>query len=181
MSKASATLITATRIHVRRLAHGDLPKVLQVAEQLLPLSSLSRQFPLLIQSRDILGCVAEIDNHIAGFAICAIVRQPAYDHATGLRSLLQPFHRLIERLTSRIVQVDLLQVAVASEWQACGVERKLLQKLDRELRHSGSCVKLTVPETNLSAQLFLHEGGYRATQVLRGYYASEDGYLFESE
>jgi hypothetical protein len=41
----------------------------------------------------------------------------------------------------------------------------------------GDHIEIVIPESRLSAQLFLHQVGYLATQVLRDCYGSEDGYL----
>jgi ribosomal protein S18 acetylase RimI-like enzyme len=179
MSTVSTRLTSVPKLHVRRLARRDLPHVLQLAEQLAAPVTLSPQFRLLVQSKEILGCIAEAHNQIAGYAICAIVRESKYAGNAVLKFAFQLGQRLVHKWVSRPLQVDLLHVAVATEWQDCGVEHQLLQELDRQLRQAGSCLKMTVPETNLPVQLFLHDAGYKATQVLRGYYTSEDGYLFE--
>src|SRR5262249_51127666 len=71
----------------------------------------------------------------------------------------------------------LIGLCVAAEWPRPAVERALLGQLEQELRRLGDRIQVVVPESNLSAQLLLHGVGYRATQVLRGRYGSEDGYL----
>ncbi|HLJ96031.1 MAG TPA: GNAT family N-acetyltransferase [Gemmataceae bacterium] len=180
MNDMNAGLAAATRFHFRRLHRRDLPQVLHLAELILPPATQNPQLPVLVQSRETLGVIAEASNRLAGFAICAIVPQTDYDCAGSARSLPRFFRGLMHRMISRPLQVDLLQVAVAPEWQESGIEEKLLQKLDRELRQFGKWIKITVPETDLPAQRFLHVAGYRAIQVLRDYYTSEDGYLFES-
>ncbi len=55
---------------------------------------------------------------------------------------------------------------------------KLISKLSVQRR---SRILLEVRETNLAAQLFFRENGFRAVSVLRSYYADtpEDAYLMQ--
>jgi len=55
---------------------------------------------------------------------------------------------------------------------------KLLGKLSQERR---SKILLEIRETNMDAQLFFSEMGFRATSILRDFYddTTEDAYLFE--
>jgi ribosomal-protein-alanine N-acetyltransferase len=56
--------------------------------------------------------------------------------------------------------------------------RKLASKLSRDRR---SRIMLEIRETNLSAQLFFREAGFRAISVLRAFYddTPEDAYLMQ--
>ena len=55
---------------------------------------------------------------------------------------------------------------------------KLIAKLSSQRR---SRIMLEVRETNLAAQLFFRENGFRAVSVLRSYYADtpEDAYMMQ--
>jgi ribosomal-protein-alanine N-acetyltransferase len=54
---------------------------------------------------------------------------------------------------------------------------KLVEKLGKQRR---ARLSLEVRESNLAAQLFFKQAGFRATNVLRGFYddTDEDAYLF---
>jgi hypothetical protein len=61
------------------------------------------------------------------------------------------------------------------------IEQALLGRLEQELDGRENRICIVVPESDLTAQLFLHQLEYRATQVLRGCYGGEDGYLMVSD
>ena len=65
----------------------------------------------------------------------------------------------------------------AAAW-AARLIAKLIAKLSAQRR---SRVVLEVRETNLAAQLFFRENGFRAVSILRGYYddTPEDAYLMQ--
>jgi len=77
------------------------------------------------------------------------------------------------------LRFEILHIAVAPEHQRLSVGRALLGRFDERLRLPEDCIQATVPESNLSVQLFLRSLGYKALRVLRGYYGDEDAYIME--
>jgi ribosomal-protein-alanine N-acetyltransferase len=77
-------------------------------------------------------------------------------------------------------RIHVLNFAVAVEGRRSGVgtqmAAKLIEKLSMQRR---SRITLEVRETNLAAQLFFRENGFRAVTVLRNFYddTPEDTYL----
>jgi ribosomal protein S18 acetylase RimI-like enzyme len=73
--------------------------------------------------------------------------------------------------------VDLLHIAVLPEWHRQGIGRALLEEIHEAFWQSGDDIQATVPETNLPAQLFLRNAGYKTVRVVPGCFGSEDGYV----
>ncbi len=79
-------------------------------------------------------------------------------------------------------RIHVLNLAVAKDYRRCGVGSQMLAKLAAKLTtQRRSRIVLEVRETNLPAQLFFRENGFRAVSVLHGYYADspEDAYLMQ--
>jgi [ribosomal protein S18]-alanine N-acetyltransferase len=75
-----------------------------------------------------------------------------------------------------------LNFAVTESYRRYGVGSQMLAKLAAKLStQRRSRIVLEVRETNLAAQLFFRENGFRAVSVLRSYYADtpEDAYLMQ--
>jgi ribosomal-protein-alanine N-acetyltransferase len=98
--------------------------------------------------------VAERDNRVVGFMIYEL-------HKTRLHILNFAVAPAFRRL------------AVGSQ-----MIEKLINKLSQQRRQE---IVLEVRETNLSAQLFYHNQGFRATGVLRNHYSdsAEDAYVMQ--
>jgi ribosomal protein S18 acetylase RimI-like enzyme len=173
----------ATLVHppvtLRWLMQADLPQVLRIEKSVPGCRWTELDFLTALRSIETIGQVAELDDRVVGYVIYKSTR-PA-----------EPSVRLPE-LTSRFaawwppteeprrpVHVTLLNIAVAAAWQRRGVGRDMLAKLEQKLEPGGGHIRAMVPETNLAIQLFLRRAGYRALQVFRAYYGSEDAYLME--
>lgn len=75
-------------------------------------------------------------------------------------------------------RLHLLNIAVARAWRRRGLGTLALAEVERiAVRHGCDSVDLEVRESNLAAQLFYQRAGFRAVEILRGYYGDEDGYL----
>jgi ribosomal-protein-alanine N-acetyltransferase len=75
-----------------------------------------------------------------------------------------------------------LNFAVAEAYRRAGVGSQMIAKLAAKLSNQRrSRIILEVRETNLPAQVFFRENGFRAVSVLRSYYADtpEDAYIME--
>lgn len=78
--------------------------------------------------------------------------------------------------------LTLLNFAVAADCRRRGIGSQMVSKLVSKLSNQRrNRVLVEVRETNLPAQLFFRENGFKATQVLRGCYSdgTEDAYLMQ--
>jgi [ribosomal protein S18]-alanine N-acetyltransferase len=79
-------------------------------------------------------------------------------------------------------RIHVLNFAVAPAYRRSGVGSQMIAKLTAKLStQRRSRIVLEVRETNLPAQLFFRENGFRAVSVLHGYYADtpEDAYIMQ--
>jgi ribosomal protein S18 acetylase RimI-like enzyme len=130
----------------------------------------------LLDAGEMIGRVATVGKQVVGFVLGTVTRRTGPAPGRAARWLRRFFPRLRAWRSRQPVQVHCLEVVVGADWPREEVERALLTDLDQELRAQAACVQVVVPETDLQAQLFLRDAGYRATEVLRRYYGGEDGY-----
>jgi ribosomal-protein-alanine N-acetyltransferase len=79
-------------------------------------------------------------------------------------------------------RLHILNFAVAAEFRRRGVGRQMVEKLIGKLSSQRrNRIMLEVRETNLAAQLFFRDLGFRAVSVLRDFYVdtTEDAYLMQ--
>jgi ribosomal-protein-alanine N-acetyltransferase len=79
-------------------------------------------------------------------------------------------------------RLHVLNFAVANDCRRIGVGRTMVEKLLAKLSHDRrNRIMLEVRETNLEAQLFFKQLGFRAVSVLRDFYEDtvEDAYLMQ--
>jgi ribosomal-protein-alanine N-acetyltransferase len=79
-------------------------------------------------------------------------------------------------------RLHILNFAVAPHVRRRAVGRQMIDKLVGKLSSQRRTeITLEVRETNLSAQVFFREGGFRATSVLRDFYddSPEDAYVMQ--
>jgi ribosomal protein S18 acetylase RimI-like enzyme len=162
---------------LRPLAGRDLPQVAQIAQKTHQLPWTERDSQIILQPEGTLGWVAEAAHRLAGFVLCTVTRPREPAASRILPTLARFFRGLFEKREPRTLHAKLVDLCVAAEWPQSIVERALLEQLERDLRRMGDHIQIVVPESSLPAQLFLHQAGYQANQVLRGYYGCEDGYL----
>jgi ribosomal protein S18 acetylase RimI-like enzyme len=134
------------------------------------------ELELALDAGEMMGQIATAGKQIVGFVLCTVTQRTGPAPGRAARWLWRFFPRLRGRRSRQPIQVHWLEVVVDVEWPQEEVERALLTELDQELRKQAACIQVVVPETDLQAQLFLRDGGYRATEVLHGYYGGEDGY-----
>ena len=99
--------------------------------------------------------VAEVDDRVVGFMIYEL-------------------HK---------ARIHVLNFAVVEDYRRRGVGSQMLAKLSAKLSLQRRCrIVLEVRETNLDAQLFFRENGFRAVSVLHDYYAdTPEGRLFDGQ
>jgi ribosomal-protein-alanine N-acetyltransferase len=79
-------------------------------------------------------------------------------------------------------RLHILNFAVGSNLRRRGIGRQMIDKLVGKLSSQRRTeITLEVRETNLAAQIFFREGGFRATNVLRDFYddSPEDAYVMQ--
>jgi [ribosomal protein S18]-alanine N-acetyltransferase len=142
------------RVHIRWMIRRDMPEVLAIEGENFEFPWLEDDFIRSLRQRNCIGMVAEHEDRIVGFMIYEL-------HKT---------------------RIHVLNFAVASDLQRQGVGSQMLAKLTAKLSSQRRTrIVLEVRETNLSAQLFFRENGFRAVSVLKNYYADspEDAYLMQ--
>ena len=149
-------------VHIRWMIRRDLPEVLAIEDESFEFPWPEKAFVLCLRQRNSVVMVAEYNDRVVGFM-------------------------LYELLPDRL---HVLNFAVAADCRRRGVGSQMVAELagklaDRgrlrrfEKHHSLSMILLEVRETNLAAQLFFRQHGFRAVSVLRDYHqdTSEDAYL----
>ncbi len=140
------------KVQIRWLIRRDMPEVLEIERACFEHAWTEEDFLVCLRQRNCIGMVAEYGNEILGFMIYEL-------HKSRLR---------------------ILNFAVAPEAHHQGVGtqmvRRLIDKLSQQRRKE---IILEVRETNMSAQLFFKQLGFRAVRVLRGHYDDtvEDAYV----
>ena len=131
----------------------DLPAVLTVENLCFPSPWSEGDFVRCMKERNHAGMLAELEGMLAGFFVYALYRD----------------------------RIQVLNLAVHPARRRLGVGAQMIAKLNTKVL----CLRrprLTaeVRETNLAAQLFPAQG-FRAVQVLRGFYVDsrEDAFLLE--
>lgn len=153
---AAAAPTTSIRPHIRWMIRRDLSEVLRIERQCFEFPWNEVDYLRCLGQRNCIGMVAEHDDAVAGFMVYEL-------HKTQLR---------------------LLNFAVAPECQRQGVGRRLVERLQEKLAvQRRRRIDLEVRETNLPAQFFFRALGFRATEVLKGWYEDtpEDAYVMQFE
>lgn len=136
---------------VRWLIRRDYPEVLEIEVASFDSPWGEEEFLLAARHRNCIGMVAERDHEVVGFMIYEL-------HKVNLR---------------------ILNFAVHPSHRHCGVGRamvrRLIEKLSQQRRTS---IDLHVGENNLDGQLFFRACGFRACEVIRGFYeeSGDDAY-----
>ncbi|MEM7478880.1 MAG: ribosomal protein S18-alanine N-acetyltransferase [Planctomycetota bacterium] len=141
-------------VHIRWMIRRDMPSVLAIEDASFEFPWSEEEFIRCLRQRNCIGMVAERDDKVVGFMIYELHKN----------------------------RLHLLNFAVAPvcrrESVGSSMVEKLVSKLSVERR---SRIMLEVRETNLDAQLFFKDLGFRAISVLRDYYedTTEDAYLMQ--
>ncbi len=142
------------RVHIRWMIRRDMSEVLDIESQSFEFPWSEDDFIRCLRQRNCIGMVAEQDEGLVGFMIYEL-------HKTRLH---------------------VLNFAVADDATRRGVGRQMIDKLAGKLSgQRRTRITLEVRETNLAAQLFFRDCGFRAVSVLRDYYddTTEDAYLMQ--
>jgi ribosomal protein S18 acetylase RimI-like enzyme len=161
-------------VQVRGMDMADLTRVFQIEKQTpLPVWTM-QNFKADLGATDRVNLVATFKGLVIGFALARSVNEietPTDSSPAGAA--------LTSTLPRRALCLNLMHLAVASDWLRRGVGTTLIRHLHRHLRKPEDCIRAVVPETNLPVQLMLRSMGFRATRVLRGFFNREDAYQME--
>ena len=142
------------RVHIRWMIRRDMPAVLDIEADSFEFPWLEEDFVRCLRQRNCIGMVAEQDEQIVGFMVYELNK----------------------------TRLHILNFAVAPEYRRLGAGSQMIGKLIGKLSaQRRSRIILEVRETNLPAQLFFRENGFRAVSVLRNFYEDtpEDAYLMQ--
>ncbi len=139
-------------VQIRWLIRRDMADVLSIENNSFEFAWTEEDFLSCLRQRNCIGMVAEHDQEIVGFMIYELHKS----------------------------RLNILNFAVSSEARRCQVGsqmvQKLIDKLSQQRRHE---IVLEVRETNVPAQLFFKDHGFRAIDILRSHYddTTEDAYV----
>lgn len=145
---------TGLRVHIRWMIRRDMSEVLQIEQESYDYPWLEEDFLRCLRQRNCIGMVAELGEKVVGFMIYELHRS----------------------------KLHILNFAVHPHHRRGGVGSQMAQKLISKLSsHRRTCITVETRETNLAAQLFYRDAGFRAVRVLREFYedTGEDGYLMQ--
>lgn len=145
-------MTTQTRVHIRWMIRRDTPEVLDIENGSFPDPWEEEDFLRCLRQRNRIGMVAEVGEKVVAFMVYEL-------------------HKY---------KLHILNLAVHPEHRREGIGSQMVAKLQRKLAsHRRTRITLDVRETNLGAQQFFSRRGFKAVQVLRGWFWQEDGYLME--
>ncbi len=139
-------------IHIRWMIRRDMPEVINIEQGSFEYPWSEEDFIRCLRQRNCIGMVAEYESRVVGFMIYELHKN----------------------------QLHILNFAVRPDYRRRGVghqmANKLIGKLSQQRRNR---IVLEVRETNLAAQIFFRNLGFRAMSVLRDYYddTTEDAYV----
>jgi ribosomal protein S18 acetylase RimI-like enzyme len=172
---------TRRQVALRKAGRFDLWPLVRIADQTPALRWVQQDFEATLQADGGASTVAEVNGQVVGFILYRVSPPPdrmAWGTIKKLLGRCWPWKPCVRTAPRR---VDLLYIAVVPEWQRHGIGRALLEDLHHQFQEPGDILQATVPETNLPAQLFLWDAGYKAVRVLPGYHEGEDGYAMERQ
>lgn len=142
------------RVHIRWMIRRDMPEILHIEERGFEFPWSEEDFIRCLRQRNCIGMVAEFDERVVGFMIYELHKN----------------------------RLHILNFAVHPDFRRRGVGHQMAQKLIGKLSHQRrNRILLEVRETNLAAQLFFRNVGFRAVSVVRDFYEDtiEDAYVME--
>ena len=139
-------------VQIRWLIRRDMADVLRIEHESFEFPWTEEDFLSCLRQRNCIGMVAEHEQKIVGFMIYELHKS----------------------------KLNILNFAVGDETRRSLVGTQMVQKLvDKLSQQRRNEIILEVRETNLSAQLFFSNHGFRAVSILRGHYddTTEDAYI----
>ena len=143
-----------TRVHIRWMIRRDMEEVLSIEQESFEFPWAEEDFVRCLRQRNCIGMVAEQGERVVGFMIYELHKN----------------------------RLHILNFAVGDDVRRTGIGTQMVGKLINKLSSQRRTrITLEVRETNLAAQLFFRESGFRAVSVLREFYddSPEDAYLMQ--
>lgn len=141
-------------VYLRWMIRRDMPEVLQIEQASYEFPWDEDDFIRCNRQRNVIPMVAEHEDKIVGFMIYEL-------HKT---------------------RIHIIDFVVHSAWRRRDVGTAMICKLTGKLSQQRRVrITVEVPESNLGAQLFFRNCGFRAVSVLRNFYDDmpEDAYLMQ--
>lgn len=151
---SSSHLEPALKVHIRWMIRRDMHEALAIESDSFEFPWSENDFLRCLRQRNCIGMVAEHGDRIVGFMIYEL-------------------HK---------ARLHILNFAVNSRYRRSGVGTQMVNKLIGKLStQRRNRILLEIRETNLAAQLFFRDSGFRAVSVLRDFYedTTEDAYLMQ--
>jgi ribosomal-protein-alanine N-acetyltransferase len=142
----------AVNVQIRWMIRRDMAEVIQIEQASFEYHWTEADFLHCLRQRNCIGMVAEQGSRVVGFMIYELFQN----------------------------RLHVLNFAVAPDARYAGVGKQMVEKLVNKLsQQRRDFITLEVRETNLDAQLFFRQQGFKAMQVLRDHYLDtcEDAYL----
>lgn len=141
-------------VHIRWMIRRDMAEVIEIENRSFEFSWCEEDFVRCLRQRNCIGMVAEHHERVLGFMIYELHKN----------------------------RLHVLNFAVHPDYRRRGVGGQMIQKLAGKLGLGRrNRIMLEVRETNLDAQLFFRDLGFRAISLLRDFYedTTEDAYLMQ--
>ena len=142
------------RVHIRWMIRRDMAEVIAIENESFEFPWSEDDFVRCLRQRNCIGMVAEMDDQVVGFMIYELHKN----------------------------RLHILNFAVADRYRRMGIGTQMVAKLAGKLSDQRrNRILLEIRETNLPAQLFFRENGFRAVSVLHQFYEDtpEDAYLMQ--
>lgn len=142
------------KVQIRWMIRRDMNEVLKIEQESFDFEWSEEDFLSCLRQRNCIGMVAEQDNHVVGFMIYELHKN----------------------------RLHVMNFAVEPAMRRLGIGAQMIEKLVNKLsQQRRQEITLEVRETNLTAQLFFQQQGFRAVGVLRNHYedSNEDAYVMQ--
>ena len=140
--------MTETQLEARWMIRIDLPTVLQIEQASFEFPWTEDDFISFLRQSNCIGMVIENDKRVVGYMVYEL-------------------HKM---------RIHLHSFAIHPCFRRRGAGRALIEKLMMKLSYQRrKMITLAVRETNLDAQLFFREMGFRCVNIQRNYYEDEYG------
>jgi ribosomal-protein-alanine N-acetyltransferase len=141
------------RVRIKRMRKRDMPEVLSIEANSFELPWHEYDFISCLCDNNCKGIIAKAEGKVVGFMIYEFNKS----------------------------NIHVLNFAVLPDKLRRGIGSQMMAKLTAMLSYQRRRILLEVRETNLPAQLFFRECGFKAVNVLRKYYVdtSDDAYVMQ--
>ena len=139
------------RVHIRWMIRSDMQEVLQIEQGSFEHYWTEEDFMNCLRQRNCIGMVAEIGEQVVGFMIYELFK----------------------------TRLNVLNFAVHPQFRRMGIGEQMMNRMISKLSTNyRTRIVLNVRDSNLPAQLFFREQGFKAVYVHRNMFCDfgEDGY-----